>query len=304
MDVVTPSVVLCTAGFDHQIKFWEPSNGLCYHKLNFEDSQVNTMKITSNKQYLVAAGNPIVKLFEIESQNKTPVATYDGHSSSVTSVGFQVDSKWMFSGSEDKTIKIWDVRSKSCKRDYENGSPINSVVIHPNQGELISADQDGYVCVWDLTANKLREKIKMGSSSVHSVSIRNDGLQLAAVNEEGMCVCYSSEGEGEFVKTKEFKAHDERVLHCEISPDGTTLATTSSDHTVKMWNNLEDHTLKKTLTKHCGWVWDCVFSADSSYLITASSDHTSKLWEIKSGGVVMNYSGHTKPITCLALNDL
>jgi len=36
--------------------------------------------------------------------------TYDSHTNNVMAVGFQCDAKWMYSGSEDGTVKIWDLR--------------------------------------------------------------------------------------------------------------------------------------------------------------------------------------------------
>lgn len=37
--------------------------------------------------------------------------SYDSHTNNVMAVGFQCDGKWMYSGSEDGTVKIWDLRS-------------------------------------------------------------------------------------------------------------------------------------------------------------------------------------------------
>lgn len=36
--------------------------------------------------------------------------SYDSHTSNVMAVGFQCDGNWMYSGSEDGTVKIWDLR--------------------------------------------------------------------------------------------------------------------------------------------------------------------------------------------------
>lgn len=131
-------VILATAGYDHNIRFWEATSGICYRTLQYAESQVNKLEITSNKQFLAAAGNPQIRLFEVNSNNPQAVATYDGHTSNVTAVGFQKDSKWMFSGSEDGTVKIWDLRAPGCQREYASRGAVNTVVLHPNQGELIS----------------------------------------------------------------------------------------------------------------------------------------------------------------------
>ena len=131
-------VILATAGYDHNIRFWEATSGICYRTLQFAESQVNKLEITSNKQFLAAAGNPQIRLFEVNSNNPQAVANYDGHNGNVTAIGFQKDSKWMFSGSEDGTVKIWDLRAPGCQREYASRGAVNTVVLHPNQGELIS----------------------------------------------------------------------------------------------------------------------------------------------------------------------
>eukprot|EP00882_Tetradesmus_deserticola_P029429 GHRQ01032964.1.p1 GENE.GHRQ01032964.1~~GHRQ01032964.1.p1 ORF type:complete len:129 (+),score=54.08 GHRQ01032964.1:857-1243(+) len=92
------SVVLATAGYDHTIRFWEATSGICYRTLQYADSQVNKLEITSEKQYIAAAGNSQVRLFEVNSNDPQPVISYEGHQGNVTAVGFQKDSKWMYTG--------------------------------------------------------------------------------------------------------------------------------------------------------------------------------------------------------------
>ena len=56
----------------------------------------------------------------------------------------------MVTSSEDQTVKVWDTRSGTIQRNYQHAHPVNDVVIHPNQGELVSADRGGNIRVWDL----------------------------------------------------------------------------------------------------------------------------------------------------------
>ena len=36
------SVILCTAGFDHTIRFWEAPTGMCHRTLQYQDSVSST----------------------------------------------------------------------------------------------------------------------------------------------------------------------------------------------------------------------------------------------------------------------
>lgn len=64
------SVILATAGYDHSIRFWEAPSGVNSHTLRFNESQVNCLEITPNKQFLAAGGNPNIRLFEINDAGK------------------------------------------------------------------------------------------------------------------------------------------------------------------------------------------------------------------------------------------
>ena len=56
------SVVLATAGYDKKICFWEAPSGRCYRMIKFSDSQVNRLEISPDKQFIAAAGNPVIRL--------------------------------------------------------------------------------------------------------------------------------------------------------------------------------------------------------------------------------------------------
>jgi len=46
----------------------------------------------------------------LNSNNPKPVINYDGISKNVTAVGFHEEGKWMYTGGEDNSARIWDLR--------------------------------------------------------------------------------------------------------------------------------------------------------------------------------------------------
>jgi len=102
---------------------------------------------------------------------------------------------------------------------------------------------------------------------------------------------------------QKLQAHASYVIRCIISPDCRRLATTSADHTTKVWDMANNFSCEETLSGHQRWVWDAVFSADSAYLVTASSDQTARLWDLADGVTLQHYTGHHKAVTSIALHD-
>jgi len=316
------SVILCTAGYDHTIRFWEALSGICSRTIQHPDSQVNRLCISPDKRFLAAAGHHTVKLFDIKSTNPNPLLTFEGHTGNITSVAFHCEGKWMVTSSEDGTVKIWDTRSGTVQRNYNHGSPVNDVVIHPNQGEIIACDRSGAVRMWDLAANECsHELVPEPDVSVSSITVASDGTLLCAANNTGNVYVWSLEQSYDATKMipiTQFSAHKEYITRILLSPDVKKLATCSADHTAKIWEvemaqdragfqeaagEPKPFPLEATLSGHQRWVWDCAFSADSAYLVTACSDHYARLWELHSQQVIRQYNGHHRGVVCVALND-
>ncbi|KAI3981210.1 hypothetical protein MKX01_041349 [Papaver californicum] len=241
-----PSVILATTGYDHTIRFWEPKN----------------------KHYVAAAGNPHIRLYEVNSASPQPVISYS-HSSNVMAVGFQCDGNWMYSGSEDGTVKIWDLRAPGCQREYESRAAVNTVVLHPNQdGSLVvAANNHGTCYVWRLMCGM--------QSNEHSFFL---SLLFETIRRFTSMT--------NFEPLHKLQADNGYILKCLLSPEfcgpHRYLATASSDHTVKIWN-VDGFTLEKTLV--------------------ASSDTTARLWKMDSGEAIRVYQGHHKAVVCCALHD-
>ena len=110
---------------------------------------------------------------------------FEGHTGNVTGVGWHCEGKWLVTSSEDGTVKIWDTRTATVQRNYSHpgGFAVNDVVIHPNQGELISVDRGGNVRIWDLGQSKCTHHIVPEEDvSISSVTVATDGSMLCVGN--------------------------------------------------------------------------------------------------------------------------
>jgi WD40 repeat protein len=83
--------------------------------------------------------------------------------------------------------------------------------------------------------------------------------------------------------------HKAAVNSVVFSPDGQTIATASSDNTVKLWS-LKGKKIK-SLIGHKAAVKSVVFSPDGQTIASASDDNTVKLWN-RNGKEIRTLSGH------------
>ncbi|MEM9485136.1 MAG: hypothetical protein AAGA83_15770, partial [Cyanobacteria bacterium P01_F01_bin.116] len=72
------------------------------------------------------------------------------------------------------------------------------------------------------------------------------------------------------------KGHTAAIKAMAFSPDGTVLATASTDQTIRLWQL--DGTPIATLRGHRGSIEDVRFSPDGKILASASKDATVILW--------------------------
>jgi len=317
------AVILCTAGYDHTVRFWQPTQGIPNNEVKIANTQVNALCISNDKKYLAVAGHQIVKLFQISDSlaSVQPQLTLGEHTGNVTAVGFHKDNKWLFTASEDGSCRIWDIHSVQgkCHRVHtlKNKPSINTAVLHPNQAEIFLGDQSGFIHVWDLTTNKCNVWHQPeGRTPIRSITIAVDATYLVAATDQGTFYVYSGydednveeEGVGvgpnkKWQMYKKVNAHSTYILKVLLSPNCNYLATASADKTIKIFDVEDEFSHLKTLKGHHRWVWDIAFSAESAYLVSASSDKTAKLWDIEGGKDIVCYKKHTKALTCVALND-
>lgn len=58
----------------------------------------------------MSLGYQHIRMYDLNSNNPNPIISYDGVSKNIASVGFHEDGRWMYTGGEDCTARIWDLR--------------------------------------------------------------------------------------------------------------------------------------------------------------------------------------------------
>lgn len=308
---VTDQLILATAGYDHTIKFWAAHTGICTRTHQHPDSQVNCLDITPDGSMLTAGGYQHIRMFDLTSGNLNAVVNYQGINKNVMAVGCQEEGRWMYSGGEDCSARIWDLkmRNLSCQRIYQANAPVNSVCLHPNQQELIVGDHSGIIHRWNLKNDQSEQLIPEPGSSVQHIDLDPQALYMAVVNNKGNCYVWAlSEGEDkestQLHPKNKILAHNKYALCCKFSPDSSLLATTSADHTCRLWRTSDFSLVHELTCDSQKWVWDCAFTADSNYIITVSSDGAGRLWNTKTGALKREYQGHQKALTSVAFRDI
>lgn len=95
--------------------------------------------------------------------------------------------------------------------------------------------------------------------------------------------------------------HRDTVLDVTWSPDGTRIATTGLDGTLRLWD-AETHTELLSIQAHEGnlddlglrvGVQDLAWSPDGARIATASKDGVSKIWNVATGHKLVTLTGHT-----------
>jgi len=91
------------------------------------------------------------------------------------------------------------------------------------------------------------------------------------------------------------EAHAAKIQGLVFSPDGTLLASSSEDKTIKFWNT-RDWKREKTLIGHLNGVYEIAFSPDGKLLLSGSDDKTARLWNVASGKEVIKPIEHASPV--------
>jgi WD40 repeat protein len=226
------------------------------------------------------------------------IPTFRGHTAYVTSVAFRPDGKHIASGSQDRTIQIWDAATGQRIRTLPgHANLVTSVAYSPDGRQIASGCQDATVRVWDAGSGRLIHPFKGHRSSVTSVAFSRDGRQIISGSYDGTVKIWNATTGQE---TKTFRKHTGPVTCVAFSPDNQYLASGSLDWTVKVWDVATGQS--RNLSGHTDAVQTVAFSPDGQHLASGGFDTTVKVWDVRNLRAILSLKGHTGIITSVAFS--
>jgi WD40 repeat protein len=231
-----------------------------------------------------------ISCFSIYSQNFKLFNTLVGHSGYVKSLCFSPDKTTIASGSNDNTVKIWDISTRKniiTLKGHTQG--VKSVCFSPSGNTLASGSDDNTIKLWNVATEQNTMTLTGHSGYVKSVCFSPDGRILGSGSYDNTIKIWDvSNGQIRATLT----GHSDFVKSVCFSPDGKTLASGSDDNTIKLWD-VETGLNILTLVGHTSDVESVCFSPDGLTLASGSFDNTIKIWDVSTGKNKLTFIGHS-----------
>ncbi len=209
----------------------------------------------------------------------------EGHTNDVEHVISAPDGVHVATGSDDGTVRWWNVDDGTFVEFRGHVGPIETMAMSRDGTYLATAGTDHDVWLWELDGGGKR-RLQGHSNTVRGVAFSPDGTRLASTSEDGSLFMWDvMSGIG-----KEIRHHRHGLRPVVWTPDGKTVIIGGYDGQI---GRLDPTTGKGEMQQaHRAELRTIVVSPDGTYLAAGDEDGIATLWTI-DGRRVRTLPGHT-----------
>lgn len=247
---------LAAAGFqDSYIKLW-----------TLDGSSLITNRIPSSKRKEMELGDPSTSMLI-------------GHSGTVYSTSFSPDNRFLISGSEDRTVRLWSLDTHTALVSYKgHNHPVWDVKFSPLGHYFATASHDQTARLWS-SDHIYPLRIFAGHlSDVDTVSFHPNGCYVFTGSSDKTCRMWDINS-GDSVRL--FLGHTAPVLSTAVTPDGRWLCSGSEDGIINVWDIGTGKRLKQMRGHGKNAVHSLTFNKEGNVLISGGADNSVRVWDIK-----------------------
>ncbi|XP_058799695.1 kinesin-like protein KIF21A isoform X2 [Phymastichus coffea] len=257
-----------------------PSSPMTYRRFNSREENVFS-RLTASRQTLHVEHQPTKGVISNYQGKVVPRAILqcthvaEGHSKAVLSICATNDL--LFSGSKDRTVKVWDLGT-GIESMSLGGHPNNVVVVkYSAVNRLVFSVSLAYVKIWDLRSGNSCIKTLFSSGQAQSGSLNISNT----------------------TRTVQLPVGETTINDVALGLDDRELYTASSDK-VRIWDLRKIAYVGKLSTPHSAAVM-CLSATEDGRVITGSKDHLISIVEPNMSGQSFSLSPpHYDGVECLS----
>ncbi|XP_017770323.1 PREDICTED: WD repeat-containing protein 47 isoform X4 [Nicrophorus vespilloides] len=199
---------------------------------------------TSNKSsLLISGGAGDCKIYVTDCATGTPYQALSGHSGHVLSL-YTWGGAMFVSGSHDKTVRFWDLRTTGCvnmvtpitSAGTRQGSPVASLCVDPSGRLLVSGHEDSSCVLYDIRGGRNIQCFKPHTSDIRSIRFSPSAYYLLSGGYDNKMVLTDLQGDLTLPLPSVVVAqHEDKVISGRWHPSEFSFLSTSADKTATLW---------------------------------------------------------------------
>ena len=250
--------------------------------------QMRPFKFSSHKGAITdIAINPLGDIIASSSTDQTVRLWTNGvsgkskiikaHPSPIRSVDFSTTGKFLMTGSNDKTIKIFELYPKIKFRSSYKGHSnwVRCARFSPDNRLIGSCGDDNAVIIFDVEQKSVKYRFLDHSSNVNSCRFSPDGTIIASAGDDGKIKLFDIRM-GRLIQ--HYDAHNDKVNCISYHQSGNYIISGSDDSTIKIWD-LKMGQILYTVHGHRGKVKSVNFNIDGDYFCSGGEDSILMVWK-------------------------
>jgi WD40 repeat protein/serine/threonine protein kinase len=216
------------------------------------------------------------------------ILTLGSHSNGVNTVGFTPDGTTAFSGGNDKSVRLWDMKSMKQVGLIPHDAEVTGASCSPD-GRWLVTTTDKRLVIREFATQSITTVITNQWYRPNTLVFSPDS-QLLAYGEFYKGVCIWDLGVQRVIAQLPAAFGWIAPLGLAFSPDGQTLAYAETESgEIVLWS-IREQAVMRQWRGHAWYITRLFFTPDGKFLISASADRTVKLWEVAFGQEINRFN--------------